>query len=74
MVVRSYVPRPTCDRHSPNLSVPGRTLSNMSTSTSTINENAVNDVSDVFGDPVSYLAALGIEAEVVAETTLPAAA
>jgi hypothetical protein len=43
----------------------------MSTSTSTTDQNAVRDV---FGDPVAYLAGLGIEAELVAETTLPAAA
>ena len=28
----------------------------------------------VFADPVAYLAALGIDVEVIAETTLPAAA
>jgi len=28
----------------------------------------------IFGDPVSYLADLGVDAEVVAETSMPAAA
>jgi len=31
-------------------------------------------ISNIFGDPVGYLAQFGIDAELIAETTLPAAA
>lgn len=48
----------------------GPTLFAMSTSTSATSESPA----DIFNDPVSYLAALGLEAEVVLETALAAAA
>lgn len=43
---------------------------------SNFNETNPNDqqVIDVFTDPVAFLAAYGIEATLIAETTLPAAA
>lgn len=53
-----------------NLSVPTRTLKVMSNVQSSQTETA----EIVFEDPVAYLARFGIEAEVVAETVLPAAA
>lgn len=53
-----------------NLSVPTRTLRDMSKVQSTQTETAAV----VFEDPVAYLASFGIEAEVVAESILPAAA
>lgn len=31
-------------------------------------------ISNIFGDPVGYLARFGIDSELIAETTLPAAA
>lgn len=53
-----------------NLSVPARTLKVMSNAQFNDSETA----RIVFEDPVGYLARFGIEAEVVAETVLPAAA
>lgn len=53
-----------------NLSVATRTLKVMSNVQSSQTETA----EIVFDDPVAYLARFGIEAEVVAETALPAAA
>ena len=53
-----------------NLSVPSRTLKVMSNAQS----NRTETTEIVFEDPVAYLARFGIEAEVVAETILPAAA
>lgn len=53
-----------------NLSVATPTLKVMSNLQSSQTETA--DI--VFDDPVAYLARFGIEAEVVAETVLPAAA
>lgn len=50
--------------------MPGRTLSIMSTST-TYDDTTT---SEIFSDPVAYLAGLGIDAELVTGTTLPAAA
>jgi hypothetical protein len=61
-----------------NLSVPARSLSTMSNRISHQNSNKnSNDPATaqrVFADPVAYLAALGLAAEIVAETALPAAA
>lgn len=54
----------------PNLSVATRTLKVMSNAQSTQTETT----EIIFEDPVAYLARFGIEAEVVAETILPAAA
>jgi hypothetical protein len=53
-----------------NLSVAPRMLSDMSNQVT--NETA--DIENIFGDPVGYLAQFGIDAELIAETTLPAAA
>jgi len=50
--------------------VPGRTVSIMSTSTTYDDTTSI----EIFTDPVAYLARLGIDAELVPETTLPAAA
>ena len=36
--------------------------------------NETADIENIFGDPVGYLAQFGIDAELIAETTLPAAA
>lgn len=36
--------------------------------------NPQHTPAEVFADPVAYLASLGIEAEFIAETSLPAAA
>ena len=33
-----------------------------------------SDISSIFGDPVAYLANFGIDAELISETSLPAAA
>ena len=43
---------------------------------STMNETTITDQepTDIFSDPVTYLAAHGIEATLVDETTMPAAA
>jgi hypothetical protein len=57
-------------RIQPNLSVPARMLRDMSNSNF---DDTANGLS-IFDDPVSYLADLGIDAEVVAETSMPAAA
>jgi hypothetical protein len=60
-----------------NLSVRGRKLITMNTSTKTRSEYLTRDERSrrVFEDPVAYLASFGIEAVVVSETTtLPAAA
>lgn len=46
-------------------------------SNAAINNTAINNpetTAEIFRDPVEYLARLGIEAEVVAETVMPAAA
>ncbi|HEY7825075.1 MAG TPA: hypothetical protein VIG24_19705, partial [Acidimicrobiia bacterium] len=53
-----------------NLSVPARTLRVMSKVQSSQTETA----EAIFKDPVAYLASFGIEAKVVAESVLPAAA
>lgn len=53
-----------------NLSVVGRMLTDMSNR----DMKAQITVDDVFADPVAYLAQFGITAELVADTTLPAAA
>ena len=54
--------------------MPGRTLGVMSTSTTS--DHSTNDATpiEIFTDPVAYLARLGIDSELVAETTLPVAA
>lgn len=65
-----------------NLSVPPRSLGNMSNRTSNriFNRSSNRNTNDttttqmIFADPVAYLAGLGLAAEVVAETALPAAA
>lgn len=67
-----------------NLSVPPPTLSDMTTSQNTKRKThteapgdttAMDDVSrDVFEDPVRFLARFGIRSEVVADSSLPAAA
>ena len=61
-----------------NLSVPGRSLNLMSNRTSKSdsdrNRNDTTTTQSVFADPVAYLAGLGLMAEIVAETALPAAA
>jgi hypothetical protein len=53
-----------------NLSVAPRMLSDMSNQVT--HETA--DIENIFGDPVAYLAQFGIDAELVAEHTIPAAA
>lgn len=58
--------------HPENLSVPGRNLEIMSTFNETDTSN--QQAHDVFADPVAFLAKYGIEATLVAETTLPVAA
>lgn len=50
-----------------------RNLVTMTTS-QTHDTNHKPDTSDVFADPVAYLASFGIDSELVAETSLPAAA
>jgi hypothetical protein len=63
-----------------NLSVPPRNLAGMTNSNFNpdIDFNADPDIavagSDVFADPVAYLASFGITAVVVARATMPAAA
>ncbi len=66
---RSYVVEPPICGTPGNLSVPGRRLIDMNTS-----NGPIELAEDVFGDPVAYLAAFGIDAELVADTSLPAAA
>lgn len=53
-----------------NLSVPPRMLMDMSDKDS----NNVENATDIFSDPVGYLAQFGIDAELIAETTVPVAA
>ena len=56
------------------MSVAGRSFSDMSPSTENPHDNRENLDSTVFDDPVGYLASFGINAELVAERVLPAAA
>lgn len=56
-----------------NLSYQGRSLRIMTTS-QTPDITQTPRTTDVFADPVTYLAEFGIESVLVAETTLPAAA
>lgn len=51
-----------------------RRLETMSNRTFDNTVDNATDAEQVFTDPVGYLARYGIEAELVAETTLPAAA
>lgn len=53
-----------------NLSVPAGTLRDMSNT----DVNDPRTTTLVFADPVSYLASFGIDAEIVVETAMPAAA
>jgi hypothetical protein len=61
-----------------NLSVPPRSFGTMSNRISIQNSNQNSKdpatAKKVFADPVAYLAGLGLAAEIVAETALPAAA
>lgn len=41
---------------------------------STLSETTTTNTTEIFNDPVAYLAAHGIEATLVVETALPAAA
>lgn len=56
-----------------NLSVPARSLVAMTNQTSIIDDRSASS-SEVFADPVAYLAEHGIESELIAEDSLPAAA
>jgi hypothetical protein len=49
-------------------------VEHMTTSTTRSTDIEGNDPRDVFDDPVPYLARYGITAEVVSDTSLPAAA
>lgn len=58
------------DDFAENLSVPPLMLIHM-------NNQQLEDttsISNIFGDPVGYLAQFGIDAELIAETTMPVAA
>jgi hypothetical protein len=57
-----------------NLSVADRRLGTMSDRTFDNTADNTTEAGQIFTDPVGYLARYGIEAELVAETTLPAAA
>ena len=70
MRIKSYVQRVNGRGHPGNLSVPGRMLIDM-------NIDQYNDrptTVEIFADPVAYLDTYGILAEVISETSLPAAA
>jgi hypothetical protein len=57
-----------------NLSVPGLSVSTMFNRYRDSGGNDTATTQLVFADPVGYLAGLGLTAEIVAETALPAAA
>lgn len=53
-----------------NLSVPPRMLTGMSNQA----HNDTETIESIFSDPVAYLARFGIDAELIAEPSLPVAA